>query len=112
MAPEEFPESDWKLVKKAYETGLERFCMTALQEAVAIPKNESLSAPERFRSLYGHMKSMNKELGGIFDDNYRRSRAMHLLFMLRARDLIDAEELRKFSQGTRDRIEGMMKIYE
>ena len=48
MASSEFPESDWKLLKKASSVAYERHCAASLREIDSILGKESTGPSEKF----------------------------------------------------------------
>jgi hypothetical protein len=66
MAGQDFPESDWKLLRKVYEAAFDRFCLASLKEAEAGINDQTLTPSDRFEKLSKLIKRQNKDINSIF----------------------------------------------
>ncbi len=92
-------ESDWKIFKQIKTKALERFYRQALDEFAAIIQDESLTARERYLSLYDHVMETDRRLITIFD-THSRSKAREQLWMIRDAGLVEDEDLEGLSEET------------
>lgn len=98
--PLEMPESDWKRLREFYKSGLERYCKRVLEEVGRLNTGTPLSYHQRYIEIYRLIERKDKQLGFIFNDNLRRSRAVELALMLRREALMPDEEFEQFSPQT------------
>jgi len=102
------PESDWKVFRELRVVALERLCARILAEADRLVSNTSATAHERFLQLYAHVNDQNDEVAAAFDDPRRSTMLIQLATMCR-HDLLDPDELAKFSHDTRETAERLGK---
>jgi len=77
MPVKEFPDSDWKQLRKVYEAAFSRYCETSLEEARAVIEDASLVPSDRFDALCRKVKGKQKELNSIFYTfNFSHSNAL------------------------------------
>ena len=105
----EVPEKDWKELRKLREVALERLCERALHEAATILGDGSKSCHERFLALHTMIESSNREMAAGFDDP-RRSRLIEQLAVLVDLELLDEQELARFSAPTREAAETLATL--
>jgi hypothetical protein len=106
--PLEMPEADWKRLRGFYKSGLERYCKRVLEEVERLNTGIPLSFHERYLDLYKLIESRDKELGLIFNDNLRRSRAVELALMLKRESLMSVDEFEQFSPQTQDLLNSLL----
>jgi hypothetical protein len=106
--PLEMPESDWKRLREFYKTGLERFCNGVLEAVEHLNAGTPLSYHQRYLDLYKLIEKRDKELGFIFNDNLRRSRAVELALMLKRENLMTDEEFEQFSLHTQELLRSLL----
>lgn len=90
-------ESDWKLFQTLKPTLLNRLCERALQECVQAMADETLSTHERFLKVFYLINERNEDVAVCFDDP-RRSNLFIKLVELKVRDLLEPDELARFSE--------------
>lgn len=71
----EFPERDWKLLRRLAPLALERFCGKVLAEATEIAAAPGKTSHQRYLELYKFLREKDKDLASAFDD-HGRSTAM------------------------------------
>ena len=106
--PLEMPESDWKRLREFYKSALERFCQITLSEISELNTGIPLSYHQRYLEVYKLIDSKDKELGDIFNDNLRRSRAVELALMLRRESLMTDAEFEQFSGQTQNLLNSLL----
>jgi hypothetical protein len=104
-------ESDWKIFKQQREIALERFCERVLDEIARISSDRTKSQHERYLAIYRLARERDKEIDSIFD-YLRRSTAVRQICACRSRDLLTAEELRRFSPELVKSVEDILEIYD
>lgn len=104
MATDDFPESDWKVFRELRETALERFCERALSRVEELCRDTSRTPHERYLEVFRFLQDRDEELVRAFDDP-RRSRMIYQLAAIYAADLLAPEELARFTEKTRTRVE-------
>lgn len=104
------PESDWKVFRELRQHALERFCKGALDEVQTILRDGSLSHHNRYLEVLRLVRTRDDELAQAFNDA-RRCRMLIQLGAIQARGLLEPDELERFTQGTRARIESLAKEF-
>jgi len=99
----EFPESDWKLLRKFHELAVERYCQRVLVELDHLRSDSTKSAHQRYLDIYKLIDDRDNEIAQTFNDS-RRSTALIELCAIRSLELISNQEFAQFSQTTQDRI--------
>jgi hypothetical protein len=102
------PEADWKRLREFYKTGLERYCKRVLEEVKRLNAGTPLSYHQRYLDLYKLIEKRDKELGFIFNDNLRRSRAVELALTLKRENLMTDEEFDQFSPQTQELLRSLL----
>lgn len=103
----EFPEADWKVLRKVREVALERFCAQILDEIKSASSDATKSFHERYLSVWRLLQERDKQLGDAFN-NPRRSQAFGQLVVMCSLGILEEQELQKFSPATRDLIRVLM----
>ncbi len=109
MTSHGFPERDWKTFRELREVALERLCERVLGEIGAVVRNSEKSHHERFRELYGLIRDRNHDVARAFDGPKRSSMLLQLSAIV-SLGLLEADELARFSPGTRDTAESLAKL--
>lgn len=104
-----FPERDWKVFREIREVALERLCDRALGDAKAVIDNAAKTQHERFLELFDLLVERNQDVARGFDDPRRSAMLSQLAFIYRL-GLLEADELARFSSGTREMIESLAKL--
>lgn len=99
-----YPESDWKVFRDLREVALERFCKSVLDGIEALRPGSQLSHHGRYLALFGCLGERNQEMALAFDDP-KRSQMLRQLIAIRRLDLLESEELLRFTRETRERVE-------
>jgi hypothetical protein len=99
-----FPESDWKVFRELRETALQRFCKRILDEVVRIRDDQSRSYHERYLALCGWLGDRDQEMAEAFN-NPRRSQMLWQLASIITLELLEVDELSRFSSTTREKVE-------
>lgn len=107
--PAEIPEKDWKAFRELREVALERLCQRALRDAKAVVENPSTSHYERFSELFALVTGRNELIARDFD-NPRRSAMLFQLASIHSLGLLESQELARFSEGIRERVESLAKL--
>jgi hypothetical protein len=94
------PESDWKLFRQLREHALERFCERVFQELRPILGDGERTYHERYIEIFRLLKERDRELATAFD-NPARSRMLEQLAAMQAHELLEPDELGRFTEGTR-----------
>jgi len=100
----DLPERDWKLFRELRELALERLCRRILEELQSRIEDRSRTYHERYLDVLDVLKERDREIARAFDGP-RRSRMLQQLGAIQALGLLEADELARFTAGTRDRIE-------
>ena len=99
----DFPEKDWKIIRKLKDELLERFCNRVLKEISENIENGGNSSHQTYLSLWKIMKREDDILGSMFDD-LKRSTAIYKIAAWKKHDLITAIEFNQFSDDTKDSV--------
>jgi hypothetical protein len=105
----DIPESDWRRFKELHNQVLERYCNLILEEVAAASRSAEGNAHDRYLRLYKLIKDHDKQMANVFDD-FRRSTAVIQLGLMRRMKLLTDEELGRFSEQTRTRVEGIASV--
>ena len=100
----DFPESDWKVLRRVKDAALNRFCERAMDECRKVMDDRNGSAHERYLAMFKLLQERDEDLSHAFDD-MRRSRAVERISWIRYLDLFTDEEWERFSPQTRDTAE-------
>lgn len=103
----EFPERDWKVLRRVHAAALERFCSRVLAECATILGESGGSAHERYLQLCRHLKDRDRSIAGAFND-MRRSRAMDRLLAMMELGVVTADELAQFTPSVRHSAERIL----
>ncbi len=103
----EFPEADWKALRKVREVALERFCERILDQVVRASADSSQSFHERYLSIWRLLQKHDKQLGDAFN-NPRRSQAFVQLLAMCSLGIIEEQELQKFTAATQEFVKMLM----
>jgi hypothetical protein len=107
--PREFPESDWKTLRRFHPVALDRFCGRVLSEIQQISSNESIDSHERFLKISALVRNRVGEMTHAFDD-MRRSRAIQRIASIHYLGLFTEQELAEFSPETRDTVQFLVEM--
>ena len=110
MAPDDFPESDWKVFRELRELALERFCKRALEELEPLRRDTSRSHHERYLDVFRFLQARDEELAHAFNDP-RRSRMILQLVAIAAYRLLEPHELERFTEHTRATVASLAKEF-
>lgn len=105
-----YPESDWKVFRELREVALERFCESVFDGIEAFRQDTHLSHHARYLALFRWLGERNQELALAFNEP-KRSQMLGQLTAIRALDLLESEELMRFTRETRERVETLAKEY-
>ncbi|HTV48761.1 MAG TPA: hypothetical protein VMG59_10000 [Phycisphaerae bacterium] len=103
----EIPESDWKLFRKLHEIVVERFYQRTISDIERLLLEKNGTSREQFWNAFELMNQRRKEASGLFDD-FRRSTALIQLGLICSNELLTAEEMSRFSPGTRATVQRYM----
>jgi hypothetical protein len=106
-----FPEIDWKIFREIRGLALERFCKSVLAELDALVQDESRNHHERYLDVFRLLRDRDDELAHAFNDP-RRSRMIVQLSAIHAYDLLEPDELARFTADTRGTIESLAKEFK
>ena len=99
----EFPERDWKVLRKLKPIALDRFCKRALAELKYRAAADDGEHHAAYLAVYKMLESRDEELACAFND-MRRSQALLRLLHIRKLKLLTDEEWNEFSEETRQRV--------
>jgi hypothetical protein len=105
----DFPERDWKLLRRLAPVALERFCAKVLAEATEIAAEPGRTGHQRYLNLYRFLREKDKDLAFAFDD-HRRSTAMLKIARIHSLGLFTPEEFGEFSERTRDTVQSLLSL--
>ncbi len=108
MAPE-VSEGDWKVFREVRKLALDRLCERALRAATAVAEDRSKTHHERFLGLCALVAEENERAARAFDDP-KRSAMILQLALIHKLGLLEAPELARFSDGTRERIASLASV--
>ena len=97
----DFPEHDWKVFKKLQVQAHFRYAQRALDEAGTILADQRKDPYERFDALAKLMREREEEFNQSLID-HRRSTAFFVTGMFYRLGLITDEELKQFTDQTRE----------
>jgi hypothetical protein len=103
------PESDWRLFTKIHNKLLEQYCEQILEDVRTASRSAASSSHDRYRKVYDLIHQRDKQMANAFDD-FRRSTAVMQLAVMRRMKLLTDEDLGKFSEQTRIRIEQIASL--
>jgi hypothetical protein len=103
----EIKESDWKLFKEVRPQALQRFCKKVLLEVEGINSDETKSFHQKYLEIYRVLHDRDKELARVFG-SLRRSTALVQIAALQLRGLLNEDEFLRFSEETRNVVNGML----
>lgn len=109
MGMHDFPEKDWRIFRELREGALERFYVSILAEASTVANDAARPPHDRYVNLWKLLKERDRELSNAFD-NPRRSTALQQLLWLLRLDLIDDEDLERFSEETRKKVATILSL--
>jgi len=101
-------ESEWKRFRQLHVVALNRFCEKVLQEISQITADATKSPHERYLQIFKVLRERDRVVADAFDD-LRRSTALMQLAIIYAQGLINDDELRDFTQETRDAVLSMSR---
>ena len=101
--PYEFPEKDWKLLRRLKPQLLDRYCDRVLHHVAEMAKGTAVGSHERYLKLYQYLKERDRILASGFNDQ-RRSNALAKIAAIHAQGLFTDEEFAQFSEETRGKI--------
>jgi hypothetical protein len=103
-----YPERDWKVFRELREVALERFCERVLAGVEAFRLDRQRSHHERYLALWRWLGERNQEMARAFDDS-KRSQMLPQLIAMRQLELLEGEELERFTLETRERVEKIVR---
>ncbi len=106
--PSRTPEADWRVFRELRDAALERFCRRVLENLDRFRQDDSRFYHERYIALYRWLQDRDDEIAGAFNDP-RRSRMLQQLAVIVSLDLLDPDELARFSMATRETVESLSK---
>jgi len=101
------PELDWKVFRKLRGKALERFCERVLSDIRHLDNTRSFH--DRYLEIYKLIDARDAELARVFD-NPRRSQAVLQLALIHSHDLLESEELARFTSETRSAIDSISEL--
>src|SRR5579871_1033674 len=102
-------ESDWKIFRSLCEPALERYCQRVLEDVRLVADERDTTYHQRYIRLWELLRRRDKVLAFTFDAP-RRSQALLQLMKMISEDLLTDDEIKRFSQETRDRMELILQI--
>lgn len=102
------PERDWKTFRSLKDELLSEACERILQKADVLLADRKGHEHERYLALWELLREEDDDIALMFDDP-RRSNAIMKLLALRSRGLLTDERFSRFSEATRERIDGHLE---
>lgn len=102
----EFPESDWKLLRELQPVALERLCSRILREVSRQCDSTGETNHQRYLKVFSLVEKGNDDIARAFN-GLRRSAAFTRLTAMRSQGLITDGELLRFTAATRSRIKAL-----
>lgn len=99
------PERDWKTFRSLKDELLSEACERILQKADLLLADRKGHEHERYLALWELFREEDDDIVLMFDDP-RRSNVLMKLLALRSRGLLTDDLFARFSEETRDRIDG------
>ena len=96
-----FREADWKMFRQLHSIALERYCQKVLDEIAQLVADSKTTAHQRYLKIYKVIQERDRTIGEAFND-LRRSTALMRLVTIHSYGLITDDEIRGFTQETRD----------
>ena len=107
--PNDFPESDWKILSRLKPLALDRLCQRILQKSGGfIARAKEGGYHSAYLDLYKYIQNSDETVANCFND-WRRSQALNLLIHWRSENLLTEEEFADFSLNTRTIVDGFLK---
>ncbi len=103
------PESDWKVFRELRGKALERFCERVLSDIRHLVSDDTRSLHDRYLEIYKLIDARDGELARVFDSP-RRSQAVLQLALIHSHDLLESEELARFTSETRLAIDSLWEL--
>ncbi len=97
----QFPEKDWKKIRKLKDQLLHKFCDSALDKLKPIIENREQGSHKAYLDLWNVLNKEDDELSLMFDD-LKRSTAFYKLAAWKKNGLISEEEFSQFSDETQN----------
>ena len=107
MSPDQFPEPDWRTLRKLQPILLDRLCRRVLKEIEFAASDTSREAHETYLKLVELAQRRDRDIADGFND-MRRSTATLRIFHLRRLDLMTDEEFARFSAETCAEVQHMI----
>lgn len=104
-------QSDWKHFKTVREQALQRLCERALDYLVNIASDSSSTCHERYLDVYRRIQEYDKQIAYGFND-LSRSKMLQQIAIARTLDLIDDDQMGKFTQETQDSVSALTQFGE
>jgi hypothetical protein len=104
-------ESDWKRFREVHPAARERYAQRCLDQINYYLTDKTKTAEERFFEIEKATHEAVREWGKLFDD-FRRSTAFLQIAWMKRLKLITDEEMARFSENLRERVEKLLKIGE
>ena len=104
-------EADWKCFKAVHAIAVQRYADRCLQEVQTYLADKTASAAERYFQIRDGINKREKDRRRLFDAS-RRSIAVIQLAMMRAEKLVTDDEMDRFSDELRQRVEQSLSIVD
>lgn len=108
----DIPERDWKILRELKPIALERYCRGVLEEVAALVGASADGGGgyhHRYLALFKLLRERDGDLGNAFND-LKRSTALLQLACMRRLGLLTDEEFARFTQETRERVQGILEV--
>jgi hypothetical protein len=105
----QFPEREWKKLRKIRDRALSRFCARSLAKIRAkVEGDDAGNEHEAFLGICRLVRKQNRELADLFDD-WRRSTALVTLMGWAKAGVITEEEFQSFAEETKESVRAFVK---
>ncbi len=105
----EFPEVDWKRLRSLKDTLLERASQIALQRIKSILAEPNAKGYQSYLGLWDLLQAEDKKIADMFNDLKRSNAFFKMAYMIRY-GILQAEELKKFTEETRKLVDELAKL--
>ena len=105
----DFPEKDWKVLRKHKDYLLNEFCGTVFDKIEKIKSDKNKSNHEKYLALWKMIKIEDKKIRTMFDD-WRRSQAIMRIASMLFHGVLTKEIFSEFSEDTQKRASNLIEL--
>jgi len=105
----QFPEKDWKVIRKLKDQLLQDFCDDTLNQLKPIINNQENGSHKAYLKLWKVLNKKDDELANMFND-LRRSTAYFKLAAWRNSGILADRDFKRFSEETQYLIHSLLEM--